>query len=335
MKQINEFGQAPRQLFNCPHPSRPERKKGSVRTYRPTDLNKHSGKFGGLSTNFLSQIMAVASQEHGSKFSPGNSGNTTPRTPSAQLTPGQSPGRKSFDDTAEIEEASCSGESDGLESITDRSEAEDLEEQLVGEDLDALDRYGSGVASTPAFEDPYSPFDIKEESLPPDISFDVVRNVELQLNLENRASRLSELKLSTSRPAIGLTPSQKRTSECSTSGSKGTRPWHWMFRQRLSVPQAMKLHRGPVNALALSAENASESLTMYSVGKDGFIKASTNSKGGLHLLALLEGHLRLGTFSFAETFVPLAGLLNFRRFPSTGHKARKLATGNTSVGWQQ
>jgi len=54
-------------------------------------------------------------------------------------------------------------------------------------------------------------------------------------------------------------------------------PWHWMFRQRLSEPQTLKLHRSPINALVLSDENASESLTMYSVGQDGFVKVFHSS----------------------------------------------------------
>jgi factor associated with neutral sphingomyelinase activation len=54
-------------------------------------------------------------------------------------------------------------------------------------------------------------------------------------------------------------------------------PWHWMFRQRLSEPQSLKLHRSPINALVLSDENASESLTMYSVGQDGFVKVFHSS----------------------------------------------------------
>lgn len=60
--------------------------------------------------------------------------------------------------------------------------------------------------------------------------------------------------------------------DCEELVTRKGHSWHWMLRQRLSEPQALKIHRGPVNALLLSDDNASESLTLYSVGKDGFIK---------------------------------------------------------------
>jgi hypothetical protein len=48
--------------------------------------------------------------------------------------------------------------------------------------------------------------------------------------------------------------------------------WHYMLRQRLQNPQTLKIHRGPATALVLSDENAADSMTMYSVGRDGFVK---------------------------------------------------------------
>ncbi|CAM6118833.1 unnamed protein product [Calypogeia fissa] len=282
--QINEFGQAPRQLFTSPHPARLERKKGSVRTFKPTDLNKTEGRFGGLSTSFLSQIMALAREwplENGSpKDFVGTPSEMTPRTPTemAQFSPIQSPATNLSDSRADIVRSSSSGESVGLESVSDRSEADELEGQFLEGTAESFDGNNTNVPSGLGFEVPESPFDAIEDVLPPETAFNVVRDVELHLSLENTSSFLSQ-NASAVRPSTGYAPPQRHFSESTSRNTKGTTPWHWMFRQRLSRPEAMKLHRGPVNALTVSAENASESLTMYSVGKDGFIKVYSISEG--------------------------------------------------------
>jgi WD40 repeat protein len=77
-------------------------------------------------------------------------------------------------------------------------------------------------------------------------------------------------------------------------------PWHWMFRQRLSEPQSLKLHRSPINALVLSDENASESLTMYSVGQDGFVKVYSISEG-FQVRATKLGNLPLSCLTIAHS----------------------------------
>ena len=46
------------------------------------------------------------------------------------------------------------------------------------------------------------------------------------------------------------------------------------FKEQLSMSQALALHRGPVKAVVLSGENAAETLTLYTVGQDGYVKVN-------------------------------------------------------------
>lgn len=110
--------------------------------------------------------------------------------------------------------------------------------------------------------------------------FDVVRCVEVLLPTTLRKSSVVS---NTGKNIMTETVDKEKSSagrfdlQTNVTSGKETKggeelAWHWMFRQRLSEPQCLKLHRGPVNALVLSEENASGSVTMYSVDKDGFIK---------------------------------------------------------------
>jgi factor associated with neutral sphingomyelinase activation len=126
-------------------------------------------------------------------------------------------------------------------------------------------RTGSAVSS--------SDLDFPESNDP----FDIVNNVEMVLPSKLRKShlrnstesivvqRLEPDKLERCDPKAGVAP-QKLEKD------NKTMVWYSMFRQRLSEPQSLKLHRSPVNACILSEENAAGSVTMYSVDKDGFIK---------------------------------------------------------------
>ena len=46
------------------------------------------------------------------------------------------------------------------------------------------------------------------------------------------------------------------------------------FKEQLSMSQSLALHRGPVKAVVLSGENAAETLTLYTVGQDGYVKVN-------------------------------------------------------------
>jgi hypothetical protein len=88
----------------------------------------------------------------------------------------------------------------------------------------------------------------------------------------SRAESMSEgdLLLRTSSLRIRIA---RGSDEGSLPGSSAQNPeWHYMLRQRLQNPQTLKIHRGPATALVLSDENASDSMTLYSVGRDGFVK---------------------------------------------------------------
>lgn len=122
--------------------------------------------------------------------------------------------------------------------------------------------------------------------------FDILKNVEMVLPSRLRKSHLRNStetsvvqqsgSLESSNPEIrdlqaGVAPQEVENDE-------KTMAWHSMFRQRLSEPQCLKLHRSPVNACILSEENAAGSVTMYSVDKDGFIKVGFPHIQMLHCL---------------------------------------------------
>ena len=46
------------------------------------------------------------------------------------------------------------------------------------------------------------------------------------------------------------------------------------FKEQLSMSQSLALHRGPVKSVVLSGENAAETLTLYTVGQDGYVKVN-------------------------------------------------------------
>lgn len=103
----------------------------------------------------------------------------------------------------------------------------------------------------------------------PEDPFDIVKNVEMVLPSKLRKSRSSETNVIQS-SSSNLESHELPVGEVEKDDK--TMAWHSMFRQRLSDPQRLKLHRSPVNACVLSEENAAGSVTMYSVDKDGYIK---------------------------------------------------------------
>lgn len=124
--------------------------------------------------------------------------------------------------------------------------------------------------------------DVSESNDP----FDIVKNVEMVL-----PSKLRKLHLRSSTETTGSVVQESDSLESSnlerSDLQAGVAPqiaendtkamaWHSMFRQKLSEPQCLKLHRSPVNACILSEENAAGSVTMYSVDKDGFIKVGSS-----------------------------------------------------------
>lgn len=76
--------------------------------------------------------------------------------------------------------------------------------------------------------------------------------------------------------------------------------WYYRLRQRFSEPQSLKMHRGAACAVILSEENASECLTMFSVGRDGFIKVYSVTDG-IQLRSTKLGSLPLSSLALAKS----------------------------------
>eukprot|EP01018_Ginkgo_biloba_P005607 Gb_23656 [translate_table: standard] len=87
--------------------------------------------------------------------------------------------------------------------------------------------------------------------------------------------------------------------ESKDSGRSGC-AWYDTLRHHLSKPQSLKMHRGPVCAVILSEENASECLTMFSVGRDGFIKVYSVSDG-IQVRSTKLGNLPLSSLALATS----------------------------------
>jgi factor associated with neutral sphingomyelinase activation len=275
-EQINEFGQAPRQLFTTPHPPRLLRRKATI--VDNATLSNYSIKsegFRGLSMEFVSRIMALASS---------HAENPTPEP--AILSAGvkfQIPAEPSIQKSSSARPLGAQGKfrpgtplpSAALRSATEESES-DTEESFLASTSDVAyferSRGNESVSETSSSG---------IESLAAEDPFDVIRDVEIRLpNLLKKTSKKGKVSFP---EEVGPKECEQQKSvvhECSapqpTPTKKGT-GWHQLFRKDIAEPQCIKLHRGPVNALVISEENAAGSLTMYSIGKDGFIKVGHHS----------------------------------------------------------
>ncbi|XP_057822900.2 uncharacterized protein LOC131035250 [Cryptomeria japonica] len=92
---------------------------------------------------------------------------------------------------------------------------------------------------------------------------------------------------------LNNTNESKDTGQCDCS-------WYSMLRKNFSEPQSLKMHRGAVCAIALSEENASECLSLFSVGRDGFVKVYSISDG-LQLRSTKLGSLPLSSLALAKS----------------------------------
>lgn len=275
-EQINEFGQAPRQLFTTPHPPRLLRRKATI--VDNATLSNYSIKsegFRGLSMEFVSRIMALASSHAenptpeptilsaGVKFQ-------IPAEPSRAKPSSDRPlgAQRKFRPgtplpSAALRSATEESESDTEDSIlASTSNVADFERSLGNESL--------SETSTPGIE-----------SLAAEDPFDVIRDVEIRLpNLLKKTSKKGKVSFPEEVSPKECEQQKSDVHEClapqPTPTKKGT-GWQQLFRKDIAEPQCIKLHRGPVNALVISEENAASSLTMYSVGKDGFIKVGHHS----------------------------------------------------------
>ncbi|BBN03886.1 factor associated with neutral sphingomyelinase activation [Marchantia polymorpha subsp. ruderalis] len=284
--QINEFGQAPRQLFTSFHPARFQRSKRRNLTISLAN-NPHGSdeNSGGLSPNFLSRIMALASSPNVDPIEDMEfcSRDSIPGTPSqvSELSVLTSPDSVGF------------GKAEFTRTLSLKSSVEWGSDESTSDvqDVDELK-----MASLTEREESFADSALYGER-PPAAIQKADENAEAF-----RSLTLSEgPDVSLEDTTVGITiPVQGFSNFEENFKTKGVLPWFQMFRQRLSEPQSLKLHRGPVNALTLSADNASESLTMYSVGKDGFIKVYSISEG-FQVRATKLGNLPLAAVALAAS----------------------------------
>lgn len=279
--QINEFGQAPRQLFTSPHPPRLLKRKSMV--VDSDTLSNYSAKsegFRGLSMEFVSRIMNLASPpleipatetilvpSVSVKFQISSDDDVT--TKALPETVVKAPRKTRAGTPMPAKAQLMSSDSETEDSPLGKSHDDERPESFERESEGVYDwRSGSAVSS--------SGFDFSESNDP----FDIVKNVEMILPSKLRKSYIQDnTETSMVQQSDSLESSnleghdlQAGVAPQEVEKDKKTMAWHSMFRQRLSEPQYLKLHRSPVNACILSEENAAGSVTMYSVDKDGFIK---------------------------------------------------------------
>ncbi|KAG6550710.1 hypothetical protein Mapa_007807 [Marchantia paleacea] len=284
--QINEFGQAPRQLFTSFHPARfPRGKRRNLTVSLTNNSHGPDENSGGLSPNFLSRIMALASSP---KVEPIEdldfcSRESIPGTPSqvSELSALTYPDSVGF------------GRAEYTRTLSLKSSVEWGSDESTSEvrDVDEL-KIASLTERQESFED-----GALYGERPPAASQRADKNAEAFTNLTLSGDPYVSLEDST----VGSTiPVEGFLNFEENFTTKRVPPWFQMFRQRLSETQSLKLHRGPVNALTLSADNASESFTMYSVGKDGFIKVYSISEG-FQVRATKLGNLPLAAVALAAS----------------------------------
>lgn len=282
-EQINEFGQAPRQLFTSPHPPRLLKRKSTI--VDSDTLSNYSAKsegFRGLSMEFVSRIMTLASPSEipVAETSPVSSASVKFQIPSDETTnalpetPVRPPRRIRAGTPMPanvLKHAAQLTSSDSDTEVSPMGKSHDDEYVEVSErDSEGVCDLGTGsVVSS-------SGLDFLKSNDP----FDILKNVEMVLPSKLRNSHLrNSTETVVVKQSDNLEPDkpERRDLQVGVAPQKvdkdnKTMAWHSMFRQRLSEPQSLKLHRSPVNACILSEENAAGSVTMYSVDKDGFIK---------------------------------------------------------------
>ncbi|XP_073387205.1 uncharacterized protein [Physcomitrium patens] len=279
--QINEFGQAPRQLFTSPHPPRLLKRMTTVMDN--DTLSDYSTKlegFRGLSMEFVSRIMALASSPRKIPAT------VTPLTPTSsvkfqiisdEVTSKDSP-QTPFRRTRKMRAGTPIPAGTLKNAAQFMSSDSDKEDSPLGKNHDdeypdSAWRKPEGISDWRTESAVSSPgLDFAEFNNP----FDVVKNVVLHLPNTKRQNivetRVAQESDNLEDREIGERDSEAGVAPHNIEDFHKTMAWHSMFRQRLSEPQRLHLHRGPVNGCVLSEENAAGTVTMYSVDRDGFIK---------------------------------------------------------------
>lgn len=270
--QINEFGQAPQQLFSKPHPERLVGKSKSSKLTKTLDENLHREVFRGLNPQFLLRIMAAITLQNN------RSGDVlsctqikSPVAPNVGLdlqSDGAGKSLQVFDDSEPSFERLASAKFVENQKFIRLSSARTSEEEKflrmasTRSDDSVWDNW-SPASYCGMME--YKDTDCESSGE----AFQLQEGVEKSKVLARRIATGS----------VSTMLENLSTGTCASYGvSEASRgrdlisPHALMFKERLSMSQSLTLHRGPVMAVVLSEDNASESLTLYSAGQDGFVK---------------------------------------------------------------
>lgn len=275
--QINEFGQAPQQLFSRPHPARLVGCTKSRKVLKDFDGILHKEVFRGLNPQFLVRIMATSSIQdlrtgYALKF-PQVKSPVSPFVGGESL--GDGPNRSGQNVLFE-------GDNHDAElSFSRLSSTRDIEDQrfmrLSSARTSEEERFLrlTSARSDHSMCDSWSPASCSGTEYKENDCKTSGEAFHLQEDVEQ--SMLLARRLATGSISTMLENVSTQTDTFNDLGQRKTRrdqtsPHPLMFKERLSMSQSLRLHRGPVKAVVLSEENASESLTLYSAGQDGFVK---------------------------------------------------------------
>lgn len=310
--QINEFGQAPRQLFTEPHPPRLTGHTRPSKFLRNSDGIVYKQVFQCVNPMFLSRIMTLISAQDNP---------TGHSLKSTELRSPISPSVSTDTQTAGFATASRMNKNSEDVNETQRllSEALKSQEKVEGENSKHIfmrlasartsEEQRHSAMANPEYcnWDNWSPASTPGTDLQNNVWTTSTEGVNLQQDCG--ISKLAVRRVGTE--TLSLVPESLATDllrEDSDSfpivlyneerGTEGRSPWPWMSREHLSKSQSLRLHRGPVNGVLLSEENASECLTLYSAGQDGFIKVYSIEEGS-QIRATKLGNLPLSALALA------------------------------------
>eukprot|EP00250_Pteridium_aquilinum_P011894 c20373_g1_i2 orf=431-2884(-) len=266
--QINEFGQAPQQLFTRPHPERFVGRSISNKIIRTLDENLHREVFRGLNPQFLLRIMAATTLLQGNR--PGEVLSLTqiksPISPNIGME-SLSDGANDLHDSEPNFERLVSANFIENQKLMQPFSARTSEEERFIRIWSTRSDRSTWNNWSPASNCGMDLEDIECESSGE--AFLLQEDVENSMLL---ARRLATGGLSTMPENLSTgTATSNDVSEAMRVRDL-TSPHALMFKERLSMSQSLRLHRGPVVAVVLSEENTSEALTLYSAGQDGFVK---------------------------------------------------------------
>ncbi|KAH6554872.1 hypothetical protein KP509_1Z300400 [Ceratopteris richardii] len=295
--QINEFGQAPQQLFREPHPPRlvENSKVGKITSYSDS---VQGDVFQGLNPKFLLQIMAAIPFRTDSEI------DVTSFNVQAIASPMPLSVIEEDNVTSIIEDFPFN-QGPSLAGVSTETGTEKL--RLVrpysARTDRRYDRMLSGYSECGVWDSwsPGSNFEMeyKEGASETGEEFHLKKGVESsslmsrRLAAGNLASSFMNIKIDDSaRSSVREDGTRKSDNLYSSHAST--------FKDQLSLSHSLQLHRGPATALILSQEDFSKSPILYSAGQDGFVKVFSILEN-CQIRATRLGILPLSTLALARS----------------------------------